>query len=180
MAVALSTDHKPDDPLEQARIEAAGGFVRAGRCCSNLNLSRAIGDLTYKSVAGVARTAQPICPEPEITMTPITRSDEFLLLGCDGIFEVLSNEQIVRFVRERMPALPTATSSAEAALPAAAAQQQSGGAGTSDGAPRGWPAAGRPVHVTSDSGPTVHMTSDGRLRVSKRGALVYSPARAAS
>ncbi len=40
-----TTDHKPDDPAELARIKKAGGEVMEGRINGNLNLSRAIGDL---------------------------------------------------------------------------------------------------------------------------------------
>jgi serine/threonine protein phosphatase PrpC len=46
--VKMSKDHKPDDPLEKQRITEAGGFVSEGRVNSNLNLSRALGDLEYK------------------------------------------------------------------------------------------------------------------------------------
>lgn len=44
----LSEDHKPDNPKEFERITNAKGFVNDGRVNSNLNLSRAIGDLQYK------------------------------------------------------------------------------------------------------------------------------------
>lgn len=48
-AVELSEDHKPEDPPERARINAAGGTVTAdGRVNDGLNLSRAIGDHIYK------------------------------------------------------------------------------------------------------------------------------------
>lgn len=48
-ATALSFDHKPTNPSERTRIQRAGSFVNAeGRVNGNLNLSRAIGDLTYK------------------------------------------------------------------------------------------------------------------------------------
>ena len=48
-ATALSFDHKPTNPTERTRIQRAGGFVNGeGRVNGNLNLSRAIGDLTYK------------------------------------------------------------------------------------------------------------------------------------
>ena len=43
--VPLSFDHKPEDPNETNRIEAAGGKVSWGRVNGNLNLSRALGDL---------------------------------------------------------------------------------------------------------------------------------------
>eukprot|EP00392_Amoebophrya_sp_AT5.2_P000489 g490.t1 len=51
-AIGLSEDHKPTNPGERARIVASGGTVSAeGRVDSNLNLSRALGDLLYKDKA---------------------------------------------------------------------------------------------------------------------------------
>lgn len=48
-AVDLSNDHKPEDEDEKARIVAAGGTVtRDGRVNGGLNLSRALGDHSYK------------------------------------------------------------------------------------------------------------------------------------
>ena len=44
-ALEMSFDHKPEDDLELARIEKAGGKVTAdGRVNGGLNLSRAIGE----------------------------------------------------------------------------------------------------------------------------------------
>ena len=48
-AKELSFDHKPENPKELDRITKAGGFVRFGRVNGNLNLTRAIGDLEFKS-----------------------------------------------------------------------------------------------------------------------------------
>jgi len=48
-AVEMSIDHKPNDRIEKARIEAAGSEVNAeGRVDGNLNLSRSLGDLKSK------------------------------------------------------------------------------------------------------------------------------------
>lgn len=48
--VSLTEDHKPTNPDEERRIKAAGGFVSEGRINGGLNLSRAIGDMNYKTV----------------------------------------------------------------------------------------------------------------------------------
>ena len=46
-----TTDHKPDDPAEKARIEAAGGFVQRGRVNGSLAVARAVGDAMFKAYA---------------------------------------------------------------------------------------------------------------------------------
>ena len=46
--VELSKDHKPGNPEEEGRINAAGHFVSDDRVDGNLALSRAFGDFQYK------------------------------------------------------------------------------------------------------------------------------------
>jgi protein phosphatase 1G len=103
-ALPLSTDHKPSLPGETARIENAGGFVNSlGRINGNLNLSRGIGDLKYKQNPLLSAAEQMITGEPDIidiTLTP--GEDEFFMLGCDGIWDCLSNQEAVDFVRARI------------------------------------------------------------------------------
>ena len=43
-----------------------------------------------------------IIAEPEIEVTSIRKSDQFLLLACDGLFDVFSYDEIVSFVRDNM------------------------------------------------------------------------------
>ena len=47
-AVALSEDHKPDSPIEEARVKKAGGVISMGRVNGGLNLTRSLGDFDYK------------------------------------------------------------------------------------------------------------------------------------
>ncbi|GAX09309.1 protein phosphatase [Fistulifera solaris] len=100
---ALSEDHKPMQATELARIVAAGGFVNAfGRVNGNLNLSRSIGDLKYKQVPYLSPAEQMNTAEPDIRQIQIELDDEFILLGCDGIWDCMTNEKAVAYVRSRL------------------------------------------------------------------------------
>jgi protein phosphatase 1G len=100
-AIALSEDHKPDDPIENKRIYAATGFVRNGRVCDNLNLSRALGDFNYKDFSKPAADRIITCV-PDVTTTPLQKDDEFLLLGCDGIWEKYDRQEVVTYIRRKL------------------------------------------------------------------------------
>ena len=99
----LSFDHKPSQDREMTRITRAGGFVNHfGRVNGNLNLSRSIGDLKYKQVPGIPPADQMITSEPDILQVALVPDDEFIILGCDGIWDCLTNEAAVEFVRQRI------------------------------------------------------------------------------
>lgn len=102
--VAMTTlDHKPTNPTEKERIQNAGGSVMIQRVNGSLAVSRALGDFEYKNVPNRGPCEQLVSPEPEIfTEHRIKASDEFLVLACDGIWDVMSNEELCDFVRDRM------------------------------------------------------------------------------
>lgn len=106
IAVELSRDHKPESPRERSRIENAGGKVSIVGPCHRvdfgLNLSRALGDFLYKRNSELPPSRQKISAVPEIVVEKIQEDDEFLLLGCDGIFELLTSQQVVNFVSFRL------------------------------------------------------------------------------
>ena len=95
-AVALSEDHKPLADTERQRIEAAGGTVNdvggVARVNSNLNLSRAIGDLKYKGNKDLTPDKQVITAQPDVRIFELTKEDRFFVLACDGIWDVMSNQ----------------------------------------------------------------------------------------
>jgi protein phosphatase 1B len=102
-AVAFSTyDHKPVNPIEKERIQNAGGSVMIQRVNGSLAVSRALGDFDYKNVQGKGPCEQLVSPEPEISVMERTDNDEFLILACDGIWDVMSNEELCDFIRNRM------------------------------------------------------------------------------
>ncbi|CAL8469876.1 g9418 [Coccomyxa elongata] len=102
LALALSHDHKPTDEEELQRISRAGGFVAEGRINGSLNLSRALGDMDYKQSKDLGPAAQMVTAVPEVRALRLEPGDEFLILACDGIWDVLSNQQAVDFVRKRL------------------------------------------------------------------------------
>ncbi|GAV08414.1 hypothetical protein RvY_18106 [Ramazzottius varieornatus] len=102
-AVDMSIDHKPDDPLETARINRAGGKVTSdGRVNNGLNLSRALGDHNYKRNEELDLSEQMISAKPDVRTLALNSSHDFMVIACDGIWNSMSSQQVVDFVKERL------------------------------------------------------------------------------
>jgi protein phosphatase 2C family protein 2/3 len=105
-AVQLTTDHRPELPSERLRIEKAAGFVVNGRVQGKLAVSRAFGDFEFKGMneqslgKGIGKIVTCM---PEVVVSQIDFGiDEFLVIGCDGLFEAFSNPDIVKETRNRL------------------------------------------------------------------------------
>jgi len=73
------------------------------RVNGSLAVSRALGDFEYKNVEGKGPCEQLVSPEPEISVEARDPShDEFMVLACDGVWDVMSNEDLVEFIRSRL------------------------------------------------------------------------------
>ncbi|ERN04870.1 hypothetical protein AMTR_s00146p00095280 [Amborella trichopoda] len=95
-AMPLSIDHKPKREDEYARIEAAGGKViqwNGYRVLGVLAMSRSIGDRYLKPW---------IIPDPEVMIISRTKEDECLILASDGLWDVMSNEEVCDMARRRL------------------------------------------------------------------------------
>ncbi|GER53542.1 protein phosphatase 2c [Striga asiatica] len=95
-AIALSIDHKPSREDEYARIEAAGGKViqwNGHRVFGVLAMSRSIGDRYLKPW---------IIPKPEVMFVPRARDDDCLIIASDGLWDVMSNEEVCELARKRI------------------------------------------------------------------------------
>jgi len=99
---ALSIDHKPEVESEKNRIEKAGGFIRSGRVNANLNLTRTLGDFEYKRNTSLTPAEQIISCVPDVVDYPLTEDCDFIVLGCDGIWDVLTNSACLNFIRKRL------------------------------------------------------------------------------
>lgn len=96
VAMPLSVDHKPDREDEFARIEAAGGKIiqwNGSRVFGVLAMSRAIGDRYLKPW---------IIPDPEVTFISRAKEDECLILASDGLWDVMTNEEVCDIARKRI------------------------------------------------------------------------------
>ncbi|KAK6158528.1 hypothetical protein DH2020_005842 [Rehmannia glutinosa] len=74
---------KPDRADEKARIQASGGrvfYTDTARVEGVLAMSRAIGDSYLKPY---------VISEPEVTFTRRDEEDEFMILGSDGLWDVV-------------------------------------------------------------------------------------------
>lgn len=114
----MSYDHKPQHIGELIRINDSGGTVSLGRVGGVLALSRAFSDFQFKRgviyrpgnavrVAALNANTQGIPPqeaqvtvEPDVLMHKIDYSkDEFLVLACDGIWDIYNNTRLVQFIK---------------------------------------------------------------------------------
>lgn len=104
--VPLSFDHKPECEVEIARIEAAGSRVTEGRVDGHLNLTRALGDLKFKKKEGLTAEQHPITANPDVYEYEFTAEADFVLMGCDGVWETKSNEQMCEWVYDKLNNAP--------------------------------------------------------------------------
>jgi len=101
--VSSTIDHKPVNQNERERIQNAGGSVMIQRVNGSLAVSRALGDYEYKSVEGRGPCEQLVSPEPEIYVRERSlEKDEFVCLACDGIWDVMTNENLKEFIHSRL------------------------------------------------------------------------------
>ncbi|KAF7428720.1 Protein phosphatase 2C 1 [Pleurotus ostreatus] len=90
-AARLTYDHKGTDQQEAKRITDAGGFVMSGRVNGVLAVTRSLGDTAMKDF---------VVGSPYTTETELCDEDEFLVLACDGLWDVVSDQAAIDLVRE--------------------------------------------------------------------------------
>jgi len=97
---ALSSDHKPSIPFEKERIINSGGQVTQGRVQGTLAVARAFGDIEFKDKLTFG--AGVLTCEPDIKIWNVADATEFMVLACDGLWDVMSNEEVAQYVRKRL------------------------------------------------------------------------------
>lgn len=94
--VKLMEPHKPERQDEKERIEALGGFVSHMDCWrvnGTLAVSRAIGDVFQKPY---------VSGEADAASRELTGSEDYLLLACDGFFDVVPHQEVAGLVQSHL------------------------------------------------------------------------------
>ncbi|KAJ3937482.1 MAG: phosphatase 2C-like domain-containing protein [Lentinula lateritia] len=95
-ATRLTHDHKPSDSDEQARIRGAGGIVLRGRVFGTLAVSRSLGDhMRYESL----KLKDLVIGTPYLSRTELKQNDEFCIIACDGLWDIISDQDAVDLAR---------------------------------------------------------------------------------
>ena len=102
VAYAQSEDHKPEMESEKSRIYKAEGWISDGRVKGNLNLTRGFGDLEYKQNKNLKPEEQMITANPDIKVIDFDKDINFVIIGCDGIWDCLKNQEACDFVIKRL------------------------------------------------------------------------------
>ena len=119
----LSRDHKPEDTEEQERILRAGGTVSKGNGAAlrglpslggawlpdlphrvypgGLSVSRAFGDVCAKDPRLGGRPGVLVA-KPEIVIYKLPAEVDYLLLGCDGLFDKFPNKRVVETINAQL------------------------------------------------------------------------------
>eukprot|EP00743_Colponemidia_sp_Colp-15_P003265 GILK01003527.1.p1 GENE.GILK01003527.1~~GILK01003527.1.p1 ORF type:complete len:321 (-),score=20.28 GILK01003527.1:305-1156(-) len=94
------SDHRACDPGEVKRISEAGGFVFNNRVSGVLSITRALGDHFLKMADSTV-----VSHIPEVTETILTSEDKFLVIACDGLWDVMTDQDTVSLVNEALDTL---------------------------------------------------------------------------
>ena len=96
IAEQLTQDHKPNSPEEKARIEQLGGKIEFDGVdwrIKDLSLSRAFGDLD---------STPYVTHMPQIYKHRISSSDKFIIFACDGLWDIMQNQDAIEFINEKL------------------------------------------------------------------------------
>ena len=103
----LSRDHKPDDPVEKARIVAHGGRVMSYKGANGISIGPARVWLKNQDSPGLAMSRSfgdavaatvGVTSEPEIIEHTLGPTDKIVIVASDGVWEFVSNEEAMTIV----------------------------------------------------------------------------------
>lgn len=91
--IVLCKTHKANSETEKMRIEELGGFIQDVNGVQRLNgilaVTRSFGDSRFKRF---------VTSEPEIVAHKLDGNEDFLILACDGLWDVMTAKDVGEFV----------------------------------------------------------------------------------
>lgn len=101
-AIPITKDHKPYHPEEKYRIQSNGGIINYDGTdwrIGLLSVSRTFGDLDTKHISHI----------PEIFRFQYEKTIKFIIMACDGLWDVMTNQEAVDFILEHSYDISTKT-----------------------------------------------------------------------
>ena len=98
-----TSDHKPNHESERHRIIDSGGHVTNGRVNGMLAVSRAFGNFEMKRNENIPQQNQAVSALPDVSVIARSPRDNFIVICCDGVFDVCRNAEVVNFILRRIP-----------------------------------------------------------------------------
>ena len=97
-AYNLNKEHQTIIESEKERVLKSGAKIVGYRINGMLNLTRAIGDLKFKANFSLKRHEQSVIALPEITKIEDTDGIDFIIMGCDGVWDCVKRHAVCDFV----------------------------------------------------------------------------------
>ena len=92
----LTNDHKPNQIKEKNRIQNLGGKIYFD------GYDWRIGDLSVSRAFGDMDSAPYVTHKPEIFKYKIKKNDKFIVIGCDGLWDVMTNKNVNDFILDKI------------------------------------------------------------------------------
>ena len=87
----ITKEHRCSNKEEANRIVSCGGVISNGRIKGQLVLTRALGDQALRKYG--------VIPEPDVCRIEVDKDDKFVLIASDGVWDVLSDNDIIGFAK---------------------------------------------------------------------------------
>jgi protein phosphatase PTC1 len=94
-AIRLTEDHKATSEVEAKRITDSGGFIINGRVNGQIVITRSLGDHLMKDF---------IIGTPHVDHQKLTEQDTHVIVACDGLWDVVEDQQAVDLLLEHKDA----------------------------------------------------------------------------
>lgn len=109
--LVLTTIHNMrKNEAEEDRVRTVGGRVHHKRlghprynpAFFSIAVTRSIGDLFFKTGAFTDGKASGLIAEADTCKVALTSADRFVIVGCDGLWDVMSYQQAIDFAEEAL------------------------------------------------------------------------------